>query len=126
MDFKRMTVPQLSVYAKEHGIDLADAKTKEEKIETIRAAEGDEKIDVEVMGITVSVSSNAFDDFDIIEDFGKLQDGNIFVFPKLVRHLFRDDFARIRKHLEDGEGKLTVTKATEFFTGVIQAVEAKN
>lgn len=126
MDFKAMTHAQLDEYAKGNGIDLAGSKTREDKIRIIREREGEGKIEVTALGITVEIAENAFDDFDVIEDFGKMQDGDIFVFPKLVKSLFGDDFARIRKHLQNEEGKLTVTKATEFFTEVIKEVGAKN
>lgn len=126
MDLDKMNAVQVSAYAREKGIDVTGCKTKAEKIKKIMESDRAGTVNVEVMGLEVEISPDVFDDFDVIEDFGRMQDGDIFVFPKLVKILFGDDFNRIRKHLEGDDGRLTVTKATEFFTEVIKAVEAKN
>lgn len=124
-DFGKMNAAQVMAYANEKGIDLSGCKTKADKIKAIREAEGAGKVTVTVMGITVTIDENAIDDFDIVEDLCKLQDGDIFVLPRLVKNLFGDDFADIRKKLSDKNGKLTATKAAEFFAAVLEA-KAKN
>ena len=124
-DIGKMNAAQVMAYANEKGIDLSGCKTKADKIKAIREAEGADKVTVTVMGITVTIDENAIDDFDIVEDLCKLQDGDIFVLPRLVKNLFGDDFADIRKKLSDKNGKLTATKAAEFFAAVLEA-KAKN
>lgn len=126
MDFNKMNAVQVSAYAAEKGIDVTGCKTKAERVEAIRSAEGTDKITVTAMGISVEIDENALDDFDMVEDLGKLQDGDIFVMPRLVKNLFGDGFADIRAQLSDENGKLTATKAAEFFGAVLEAASAKN
>lgn len=126
MNLNKMNAAQVSAYAAEKGIDLSGAKTKDEKIKAIREAEGAEVVSVIAMGIEVTVDANAFDDFDMIEDIGKLQGGDIFALPRIVKKLFADEWPRIREHLSDKNGKLTATRATEFFGAVIEAANEKN
>ena len=125
-----MTAAQVSAYAMEKGIDVAGCRTKADKVRAIEGAmadvEGVETIEVQAMGVTVEIAEDAVDDFDVVDWLGELQDGNIFVLPKLVRKLFGEDFARIRKELEDERGNLTATKAAEFFAEVLKEAGSKN
>ena len=126
MDVGKMTGAQLDAYAREKGIDLAGAKTKEEKAKAIRKVEGPRRVRVRALGVDVEVDTDVFDDFDLVDDLGALQDGDIFVLPRLLKNLFGEDFPRIRRELADSDGKLTATRAAEFFGEVIKEANAKN
>ena len=130
MDLNKMNAVQVSSYAREKGIDVSGCKTKQEKIDAINRVEVDSKepefVTATVMDVTVTLDKDVFDDFDIIDLMAEMQDGNAFALTRLIKAVFGDDFARIREELSDKDGKLTVSKASEFFVAVMEGFQAKN
>lgn len=130
MDFNKMNAVQVSAYAREKGIDVSGCKTKQEKIDAINQFEADSKepefVTATVMDVTVTLDKNVFDDFDIVDLMAEMQDGNAFALTKLIKAVFGDEFLRIKKELSDKNGKLTVSKASDFFVSVMEEFEAKN
>lgn len=76
---------------------------------------------VTVRGITVNVSDEALDDFELIEDFASIQMGQTHLIPSAMRRLFGDDFKRILDELRDEKtGRVKASEANRFFVEVFQ------
>lgn len=78
---------------------------------------------VTVKGITVEVPTDVMDDIDMLEWIGEMQEGNIFVFPKILRRMFGDNYVVVKEKLST-DGITTTTEMTDFFTGVMNALSA--
>lgn len=120
-----MTVPQIEGYAKAHGIDLADAATKQEKIAAVKEAEAG-RVHVEVMGVEADVDMRVFDDLDLVDMLDDFQNGDALKFKKILKRIFRDQADSVFAELRGERGVLPVSRASEFFVAVMEAVEAKN
>ena len=86
-------------------------------------------VDVTVDGISVSVEREAMNDIDVVEWLGDMQDGNIFVFPKLCKRVFGDQYKEVKEALADESGRTTADAVMSFFLKLmseINALEAKN
>lgn len=79
---------------------------------------------VTVDGISVKVPKDAMDDMEVVEMFGELQDGNIFVFPKLAKTLFGDEYQKVMNALAGSDGRTKVSDASDFFIKVLNACNA--
>ncbi|MBX9035031.1 hypothetical protein HCH03_13905 [Gordonibacter massiliensis] len=122
---EEMTITQIEGYAKAHGIDLGGAKTKQEKIEAVKEAEaGVER--VSVMGIDVDVDMRVFDDIDLLDMLDDFQNGDALKFKKILNRIFREQSEEVFDKLKDARGLVTVSRASEFFVAVMEAVDAKN
>lgn len=85
---------------------------------------------VHVRGMNLRLDKDVLDDMDTVELLGKLQDGDIFVFPTLCRMIFGEkQFERIKNALADHNGKTKVSDMSEFFVEALTAateVQGKN
>lgn len=83
-------------------------------------------IQVDTHGITVSVNEDAANDMRFIELLGKLDDGDIFAFPKLCRTLFGEDqIEKVYKAIETEDGRVPATAMVDLFTDVMAKAGAK-
>lgn len=122
-DIKNLTSSELDGYAEAHGIDVSAAKTKAEKIEAIDKASYVEAI---VMGVRARVRPDAADDFELLDWMDELNEGNGLLLPRIVKRLFGDEWPRVFEELKGDDPKLSIEKATEFFTKFFTAIDAKN
>lgn len=87
-------------------------------------------VSITVKGITVKVSKDMMNDIDIVEWFGELQEGNVFVFPKLCKRMFGDEqYLKVKDALKKKSGVTTATDMSEFLMEAmtaLNALEAKN
>ena len=120
-----MTISQIDGYAKAHGIDLEGAKTKAEKLAAIKEAEAGIK-HVNVFGIEADIDMGVFDDLDLLDMLDDFQSGNALKFKKILERIFRDQSGRVFDELRNDNGNVPVSRASEFFVAVMEAVEAKN
>lgn len=126
-ELKDMTSEDLEEYAAENDIDISEAKSKAQKLFTIQKIEAERKpINVTVMGVEVSVAQDVLDDLDTLDMLDELQEGNIFKLKKLLTCLFDDDWKRIHSELRDEKGRVTATKAVEFFQELLEVLNSKN
>lgn len=127
-DLKTMTNAQLESYAHLRGIDVSDCSTKADRIEKIEGYEGESgRVELEVMGISVSMAEDALDDFEVLGWLGDItRKGDPTVLPDLMKRLFRDDWQRIFEKLKGGDYRLRTSKAAEFFTAIMEELNAKN
>lgn len=84
---------------------------------------------ITVKGITVEVDPDIFDDIEVFEWLAEAQDGNAFVFPKLIKRMFGKDYAKVKEGLASEDGITKASDMTDFFAQVmtaLNALEAKN
>lgn len=77
---------------------------------------------VSVQGVEVSISEDALDDFELLEDLAAMQDGDGSRLPAVFRRLTGEDYKRILEELRGDNGRVSVTAATEFITELFKAV----
>lgn len=78
-----------------------------------------------VQGVEVELSDDAFDDMEVVDLLDDIDGGQMTKFPKLFKALFGDDYPRIKGELGEG-GRLSVTRAAEFFGELMEAANSKN
>lgn len=127
-NLKAMTNAQLESYAHLRGIDISDCSTKADRIEKIESHDGEsDKVAMHVMGVDVAISEDAMDDFEVLEWLGDItRKGDPTVLPNLMKRLFRDDWQRIFDELKGNDYRLRTSKAAEFFTAIMEELNAKN
>lgn len=84
---------------------------------------------ITVKGITLKIDPDVLDDIEVFEWLAEAQDGNAFVFPKLIKRMFGKDYAKVKEKLADKNGITKASDMTEFFAEVmtaLNALEAKN
>ncbi len=79
-------------------------------------------LSVSVDGVSVTVSPDALDDFELLDDLSGLQDGNAAKLPSILRRLAGDDYKRILDELRGDAGRVSVKRATEFIGDLIQEI----
>ena len=79
-----------------------------------------------VHGIKIDVDPKIFEDFEVFDLLGEVDGGNVFAITKLIKLIFGDDWARVKKELQGKEDILTITKASEFLIEVMKVAGAKN
>lgn len=127
-NLKVMTNAQLESYAHMRGIDIADCSTKAERIEKIENHDGEaNKVALQVMGVAVSISEDAMDDFEVLGWLGDItRKGDPTALSDLMKRLFRDDWQRIFDELKGDDYRLRTSKAAEFFAAIMEELNAKN
>ncbi|WP_139652774.1 hypothetical protein [Raoultibacter phocaeensis] len=127
-DLKTMTNAQLESLAHLRGIDISECSTKADRIEKIEAYSGEGAlVDLRVMGVDVAISEDAMDDFEVLGWLGDItRKGDPTVLPDLMKRLFRDDWQRIFDELKGSDYRLRTSKAVEFFTAIMEELNAKN
>lgn len=91
-------------------------------------AENEDYYRVVVRGIKLKIRKDAMDDIDLVEDLGELQDGNIFVLPRVLKRLFGSKYEVVKEQLAH-DGITKASEMTEFFEEVLtacNALDAKN
>ena len=92
------------------------------------AKKKDSLVDVECMGIVVTIDKDRFDDIELIDysfspDTAKkvLEEGGW-----ILKKILGSDWKRVYDGLRDERGVVPASKAMEFFGEVMEAAEAKN
>ncbi|MCQ2383075.1 MAG: hypothetical protein MJ060_04620 [Clostridia bacterium] len=84
---------------------------------------------VTVRGITLDVDVEVFDDMEVLQLFADLEDGNVFVFPRLMKLFFGDNYENITEQLKDKKtGRVKASTMGDFLKEVLTAsgADAKN
>ena len=82
-----------------------------------------------IKGVKLNLDPQQFDDMELLEQLGEIQDGNPLVFPKVMLRLAggskkkRDE---IYDALRDKDGRVSVEAASEFFMKAMQAAAPKS
>lgn len=76
---------------------------------------------VTVDGIKVTISVDAIDDFELLDDLAQMQDGNAARIVSACKRLFGDDYSRILDELRV-DGRVKTSRVSQFFMDVFKAV----
>lgn len=75
-----------------------------------------------VSGITVTVTDEALDDFELLDDFRGLGDSDPSRLPSVLRRMVGDDYKRIMNELRDPvTGRVSASAGTQFVFDVVKA-----
>lgn len=73
-----------------------------------------------VDGITVSVTAESLDDFELLDDFSQMQNGNSARVTSAFKRMFGDDAPRILDELREESGRVRLTTASKFMMSVMK------
>ena len=75
---------------------------------------------VTVAGREWTVSRDALDDFELLDDLGAIEDGNAGRLPRVMRRLLGDEYKDALDHLRDEDtGRVAVEPAAEFISDLL-------
>lgn len=77
---------------------------------------------VTIKGITVKVEKDALDDFELLDDLAKMQDGDGARITSVAHRLFGDDFKTVMDGLRGDNGRVSVETASEFISELLAAI----
>lgn len=77
---------------------------------------------VTIKGITVKVEKDALDDFELLDDLAKMQDGDGARITSVAHRLFGDDFTAVMDGLRGDNGRVSVEAASTFISELLAAV----
>lgn len=77
---------------------------------------------VTIKGITVNVDKDALDDFELLDDLAKMQDGHGARLASVAHRLFGDDFKTVMDGLRGENGRVSVEVASEFISELLAAL----
>lgn len=77
---------------------------------------------VTIKGVTVSVDKDALDDFELLDDLAKMQDGDGARIASVAHRLFGDDFKKVMDGLRGENGRVSVETASEFISELLAAI----
>lgn len=98
---------------------MAATKPKDHKakVETV-----DGVSTVTIKGVTVRVDKDALDDFELLDDLAKMQEGEGARLASVAHRLFGEDFKTVMDGLRGENGRVSVETASEFIGEVITAL----
>lgn len=77
---------------------------------------------VTLHGLTVSVANEALDDFELLDDLGRAEDGNSGRVPSMLRRLLGDDAPKVLEHFRGKNGRVPVSPVVEFIQDLFEAI----
>ena len=100
-------------------IEMATTKPadRKPKVETV---DGVSKVTIK--DITVSVDKDALDDFELLDDLAKIQDGDGARIASVAHRLFGDEFKTVMDGLRGENGRVSVEAASEFISELLAAI----
>lgn len=82
-----------------------------------------ETIDVTVRGVPLTISADALDDFELLDDLNELeQNNNPGRLPSLLRRLVGDQWKAVMEALRGDNGRVSVEDGAEFVGEVLEAI----
>lgn len=103
--------------------DKVKAKAVETKKELGNPKREVEGYDVTHRGFTVFVHKEAFDDFELLDDFSNLDQRKTQIFPRLLRRLIGDDYKIAMDGLRDATtGRVPIELGVTYVNEVLEAV----
>lgn len=82
-----------------------------------------------IKGVKLNLKPGQFDDMELLEQLGEIQDGNPLVFPKVMLRLAggsKEKRDEIYDALRNKDGRVSIEAAKEFFMEAMQAVAPKS
>lgn len=78
---------------------------------------------VTVRGVELKLSTEVFDDLDLLDAMDQIQEGNGMKIATALRRVAGEQYNEVREALRDKEtGRIPLESAAEFFTEALQAV----
>ena len=77
---------------------------------------------VTIQGITVSVEKDALDDFELLDDLAKMQDGESARLASVAHRLLGDDFKTVMDGLRGENGRVSLEAASGFISELLTAL----
>lgn len=96
---------------------MAEAKKTVKKPQDRKSKKAD---GVTVDGVTVHVSADALDDFELLDDLSQMQEGNGARVTSAFRRMFGDDASRILDELREESGRVRLSRASGFMVSVMK------
>ena len=85
-----------------------------------------EKIDaghiVKIEGMRLTVLNEALDDFELLDDLAKMQDGESARLASVAHRLFGDDFKKVMDGLRGENGRVSLEAASGFISELLAAL----
>lgn len=85
-----------------------------------------EKIDgdfhVTHKGVTVTVATDALDDFELLDDIGAVENGNAARLPALLRRLIGPDYKPVLDALRGESGRVKIEDAAQYVGDLLGAI----
>lgn len=88
-----------------------------------KQAAASDVLTVTAAGQDWTVPATALDDFELLDDLGRLEDGDAARLPRIMRRLLGDDYARALDTLRDDEGRVRIEPASEFITELLTGLD---
>lgn len=95
---------------------MTEAKKTVKKPQDRKPKAGEAIVD----GIVVKVSSESLDDFELLDDFSQMQNGNGARVTSAFHRMFGDDASRILDELREESGRVRLTTASKFMMSVMK------
>lgn len=83
-----------------------------------------EAVEVEAMGISVAVRTDALDDYDVLSTIDEAGPDSLRGMLVFVRAVLGDEFERVIGELRDEDGHLPMSRVAEFVSEVQAKVDA--
>lgn len=101
------------------GLSMAATKPQDRKpkVESV-----DGVSTVTIKGVTVRVEKDALDDFELLDDLARMQEGDGARISSVAHRLFGDDFKNVMDGLRGENGRVSVESASEFISELLAAV----
>lgn len=79
---------------------------------------------VTVRGETFTIPADALDDFELLGDLGRIQEGEAALLPNVLRRLVGDDgYRRAMDALRGENGRVSVSDGAEFVGEILTALD---
>lgn len=89
-----------------------------------RKPPADAPIKVEVRGQSFTIDRDALDDFELLDDIARVEDGAGHRLPSLLRRLLGEDYGRALDLLRDEEtGRVALESGAELVQEIFEAVD---
>lgn len=89
-----------------------------------KAEDGPESLTATVAGQEYEVSAEALDDFELLDDLARLDDGDVSRAASVLRRLLGDDMKRAMDSIRDKKtGRVTIAAATDFVMDLMKELD---
>lgn len=93
----------------------AARKPQDRKPKAVEAAEP-EAVTITVDGFSLIVDPETLDDFELLENVARVEDGDLSRLPQVLQRMFgAEQYAAVKEHLRNDAGRITTEAAATFF-----------
>lgn len=82
---------------------------------------------VEIQGISLTLDPNVFDDFELLDTFNEIQEGNALKTPEMLRKILGDQYSMVLDQLRDPvSGRVPASAVAPFMQELMEALAPKS